>query len=152
MPSHTERSRYRFVGYGFLAVVVVLGAIPGYLMLDPSWRPVALRLAGALLVVFGCVRVVRSVRRSIEGGPPSALDAPSPPPRLPARDERFLRLRDDLVFGRASRRYFDTVLWPRLRKLGGDDLPAPPERRGILRGGPSLRALDRLISEIERRR
>jgi hypothetical protein len=152
MPSHTERSRYRFVGYGFLCVVVILGALPGYLMLDPSWRPVALRLAGALLVVFGCVRLVRSVRRSIEGGPPSALDAPPPAPRLPARDERFLRLRDDLVFSRASRRYFDTVLWPRLRKLGSDDLPAPPERRGILRGGPSLRTLDRLLTEIERRR
>ena len=152
MPSHTERSRYRLVGYGFLFVLVILGALPGYLMVDPSWRSVALRLVGALLVVVGCVRVVRSVRRSIEGGPPSALDAPFPPPRLPARDERFLRLRDDLVFSRASRRYFDTVLWPRLRKLGGDDLPAPPKGGGILRGGPSLRTLDRLIAEIEHRR
>jgi hypothetical protein len=66
-------------------------------------------------------------------------------------DEHFLRLRNDLAFSSGSRRYFDTFLWPRLRMIGGADLPAPAERRGMRRRGPSLSALERLIAEIERR-
>ena len=151
MPSHPERSRYRLVAYGFLCALVVLAAIPGYLVLNPSWRPVAVRVACAVIVVIGCIRVVGSVRRSMEGNSPSALDAPPPPPRRPALDEHFLRLRNDLVFSSGSRRYFDAFLWPRLRMIGGADLPAPAERRRMRRRGPSLSALDRLIAEIERR-
>lgn len=151
MPSHTEWSRYRLAVYGLLAVLVVLVTIPGYLILEPSWRPVAVRLACAVIVVIGSTRVVGAVRRSIEGHLPSALDAPPPAPRRPTLDERFLRVRDDLVFSTRSRRYFDVFLWPRLRTLGGADVPPPVERRGTRRGGPSLSALDRLIAEIERR-
>jgi hypothetical protein len=151
MPSPTERSPYRLVGYGFLVVLAVLAAIPGYLTLDPTRRPVAMRLACALIVIVGCARMVGAVRRSIEADAPSALDAPPPAPRPPALDERFLRLRDDLAFSRGSRRYFDVFLWPRLRGLAGADLRAPAERRGILRGGPSWRELEHLIAEIERR-
>ena len=151
MPSPPERSRSRLVAYGFLGALAVLAAIPGYLVLNPSWRPVAVRVACAVIVVFGCLRVVGRVRRSIEGDPPSALDAPPLAPRRPALDEHFLRLRNDLVFSRGSRRYFDTFLRPRLRRIGGADLPAPAERYRMRRRGPSLNALDRLIAEIERR-
>jgi hypothetical protein len=151
MPSPPERSRARLVAYGFLGALVMLAAIPGYLVLDPSWRPVAVRVACAVIVVIGCIRVVGRVRRSIEGDLPSALDAPPLAPRRPALDEHFLRLRNDLVFSSGSRRYFDAFLWPRLRMIGGADLPAPAERRRMRRRGPSLSALDRLIAEIERR-
>ena len=151
MPSPPERSRSRLVAYGFLGALVVLAAIPGYLVLSPSWRPVAVRVACSVIVVFGCIRVVGSVRRSIDGDPRSALDAPPLAPRRPALDEQFLRLRNDLVFSSGSRRYFDTFLWPRLRMIGGAELPAPAERRRMRRRGPSLSALDRLIAEIERR-
>jgi len=129
----------------------MLAAIPGYLVLGPSWRPLAVRAACGVIVVIGCIRVVGSVRRSIEGDPPSALDAPPLAPRRPALDEHFLRLRNDLVFSRGSRRYFDSFLWPRLRRIGGADLPAPAEKRGMRRRGPSLSTLDHLIAEIERR-
>jgi hypothetical protein len=149
MPSRSER-RYRVVGYGFLVVLVLLAALPGYLTLDQRWRPVALRVTAALLVAYGCMRIVGRVRRSLDSDSPSALDAPPPAPRAPARDERFLRLRDDIVFSRASQRYFHTIVWPRLVKLGGADLVPPPARRGLLRGGPSLRALERVVAEIER--
>lgn len=148
MPSHTERSPYRLAAYGVLVVLVVLAAIPAYLLVAPAWRPLAVRLACSVIVVFGCTRVVGSIRRSIEDDPPSALDAPPPPPRRPALDDRFVRLRDDLVFSRRSRHYFDTFLWPRLRRLGAAD-PAPPAERR--RRGPSLRTLERLIAEVERR-
>jgi hypothetical protein len=95
--------------------------------------------------------VIRGVRREIVGHPPSALDAPLPAPPRPAQDERFLRLRDDLVWSRRSRRYFDAILWPRLLALGGAGLAPPAPRRWIRRRGPSLRALERLIAETEQR-
>ncbi len=148
MPSHAERARFRLAAYGLLAVLVLLAAIPGYLRLDSSWRPLVVRLACAAIVVFGCIRVTRAVRRSIEHEPPSVLDTPPPASRHPTVDERFLRLRDDLVFSRRSQRYFDVFLWPRLRDLGGADLAPPVTRR---RRGPSSSAVERLISEIERR-
>src|SRR5262249_28303179 len=83
MPS-PDRSPYRFVAYGFLTVIVLLAAIPGYLVLAPPWRPLAVRLACALVVVACCVRMVGIVRRSIEDDPPSPLDAPPPagPPSM----------------------------------------------------------------------
>ena len=151
MPSHTERSRYRFAAQGLLAVLLVLAAIPAYLVIEPSWRPVALRLACAVIVFAGCVRVIRGVRRAIEGHPTSALD--TPPPVSPAQemDERFLRLRDELIFSTRSQRYFDAILWPRLLRLAGATLPRPAERRGRRRGGPVLSTLEHLIAEVEKR-
>jgi hypothetical protein len=134
-------------GYALLAVLVLLVAIPGYLTLDPSRRPLAVRLAGAAIVVVGCLRVVGAVRRTLEGAPPSALDAPPPAPLLHTLDERFVRTRDDLIFSHRSQRYFDVFLWPRLRALGSELAP-PMARR---RRGPSWRALEGFVTDIERR-
>jgi hypothetical protein len=145
-----ERPRYRLVAYALAAAIALLVAIPGYLVLDPFWRPLALRLAGGGLVIAGCVRLVARVRRSMDEDPASALDGPPPAARVPTLDERFLRLRDDLVFSTRSRHYFDAFLWPRLQKLGADGAP-PPERRWTRQRGPSLAALDRVIASIERR-
>lgn len=150
MPPHPERSRYRFVARGLLAVVLVLAAIPAYLTLEASWRSLAVRLACAVIVVAGCVRVIRGVRRSSEGSS-SALDAPPPGSSAQELDERFLRLRDELVFSTRSRRYFDMILWPRMLRLAGANLPPPAERRGRRQGGPSLSTLEHLIAEIETR-
>jgi hypothetical protein len=66
-------------------------------------------------------------------------------------DERFVRVRDDVVFSAQSQRYFDAFLWPKLRTLGGADLQPPPVRRRSRRG-PALSALERLIAQIERGR
>ncbi len=146
-----DGARYRLAAYAVATALVLLAAIPGYLLLDPLWRPFALRITGALIVVTACVRLVGRVRRSLDEDAASALDAPPPAPRAPALDERFLRLRDDLVFGTRSRHYFNAFLWPRLQKLGaGVELPA--ERRGTRRRGPSLGALERVIAGLERRR
>jgi hypothetical protein len=151
MPSPPERSAARIVAHGFLAVLLILAAIPAYLGLSPSWRPVAARAACALLVVAGCMRVVRAVRGSIGPPAPSPLDAPPAPSPPPELDDRFLRLRDDLVYGERSRRYFDAILWPRLLELAGTPLPRPAARRRLRRVGPSLRALERLVTLAEKR-
>ena len=151
MPSTPERSLHHLAARGLLAVLLVLAAIPAYLVMEPSWRPVAVRLACAVIVVAGCVRVIRGVRLSIEGYAASALDAPPHVATAPELDERFLRLRDELVFGTRSRRYFDAVLWPRMLGLAGANLPRPAERRGSRRRGPSLGTIERLVAEVEKR-
>ena len=144
-----ERSRTRVAAYALLAVVAALGVIPGYLLVPPDWRPLTVRLACAAVVIVGCVRIVGRVRRASDAEARSPLDEPRPAPRRPVQDERFVRVRDDVVFSTRSRGYFETILWPRLRKLGA---PAPPaEHRWPARRGPSLRALERVIAELERR-
>jgi len=151
MPPPDERAALRFVARGFVVTLVVLVAIPSYLTLAPSWRPLAARLACAALVAFGCIRLVRSARGSTDGHAPSAVDAPSPRTQPPELDERFLRLRDELRFSVRSRQYFETILWPQLGRLGGADLPAPPERHGVRRDGPRLSDLERIVAALETR-
>jgi hypothetical protein len=151
MASPAERIALRLAARGFVAVLVVLAAIPAYLTLAPAWRPLAARLAGAAIVAAGCVRVIRSVRRSMEDHAPSALDAPRPRAQAPDLGERFPRLRDELVFSTRSRQYFETILWPSLCRLGGADLPRPVERRRLRRDGPTLSALERVIAALETR-
>jgi len=124
--------------------------MPAYLALSPPWQPVAVRLSCAAIVAAGCVRALRRARGAMEAEPRSPLDAPPPPAAVPELDARFLALRDDVIHGTRSRRYFDRILWPRLSGLAGTDLPRPAERRGLRRRGPSMSVLARLVTEIER--
>ena len=151
MPSRADRWARRLVARGLLAVLLALVALPVYLVLDPSWRPMAVRLACALIMAAGCVRAIRRVRRAIGEDVPSALDAPPPPSPAPEMDPRFLRVRDDVVFSTRSRPYFDRVLWPRLLDAAGGSLAPPAERRRFGRRGPSPAALAGLLAEVERR-
>ena len=148
MPPPDERTALRLVARGFVAMVVVLVGIPSYLTLAPAWRPLAARLACALLVAFFCVRILRSVRGALDGHA-SALDAAPPRAQPPEMDERFLRLRDELRFSMRSRKYIETILWPQLCRIGGDDLPLPPARHGVRHDGPSLDALERAVAAAE---
>jgi hypothetical protein len=150
MPARPERSTRRRAGRAILAALIVLAAMPAYLALPPPWQPVAVRLSCAVIVIAGCFRVLRLARSAMEAEPLSPLDRPSPPAAAPELDARFLALRDDVIHGMRSRRYFDRILWPRLSGLAGTDLPRPPERRGLRRRGPSMSELARLVSEIER--
>lgn len=150
MPARAERSRRRLAGRAIVAALVGLAAMPAYLALSPPWQPVAVRLSCAAIVAAGCVRVLRRARGALEFEPISPLDAPPPPAAVPELDARFLALRDDVTYGTRSRRYFDAILWPRLSGLASTDLPRPAERPGLRRRGPSMSALARLVTEIER--
>jgi len=134
-----------------MVLLLVLVAIPAYLALAPSWRTLAVRLGCAAIVMAVCVRLTRSVRDSIDEQPVSVLDAPPQPSAAPELDERFLRLRGDLIASTRSRQYFDAILWPRLLGIAGETLPRPAERRGLRRLGPSLTAIERLMVEAEKR-
>ncbi len=149
--SPAEASGLRLVARGLGAALVLLAAIPAYLTLSPSWRAVAVRLLCATIVVAAGLRVVRTARRAIEASSAFALDAAMSVPAPSELDERFLRLRDEVVFSIRSRRYFETVLWPRLSRLAGTELAAPPEHRGRRRHGPPRDTLARLLAEIEQR-
>jgi hypothetical protein len=151
MPAPDERTALRMVARGFVAVLALLVAIPSYLTLAPGWRPLAIRLACAAVVAFGCVRLVRSARGSVAGAPAFALEAPAPHPQPAELDERFTRLRDELRFSVRRRSYFDTILSPELHRLGGDDLPVRPPRRRVGRDGPSLPDLERIVAALEAR-
>jgi hypothetical protein len=150
MPAQAERSPRRHAGRAILAAVVVLAAMPAYLALSPPWQPIAVRLACAATVIAGCLRLLRRARSAMEAAPLSPLDRPPLPAATPDLDARFLALRDDVTHGMRSRRYFDRILWPRLSRIAGTDLPRPPEGRSLRRRGPSMSALARLVTEIER--
>jgi hypothetical protein len=144
-----ERSR-RLLAHGILVVLLILAGIVAYLAMAPRWRAAGVRLGCTCLVVVGCVRARRVVRRLADAHR-SDLDAPAPPPLLRELDGAFRRLRDDLLFSVRSRQYFEAILWPRLLDLSGGRLSKPavdPRRR---RRGPSFAELDRLITEAERR-
>ena len=147
--SSAEVTALRLGARGLVAALVVLGAIPAYLALGPTWRALTIRLACTAAVVVIGLRVVRGVRRAIDQAPPFELDTVAPAPAPPELDERFLRLRDELRFSVRSRRYFDTVLWPRLVALAGPGLVSPAAaRRGR---GPSRDTLERLVADAEQR-
>ena len=151
MPSLGERSALRLGVRAFVAVLLLLAAIPAYLTLAPAWRPPAARLACAALLMVVCVRVIRSVRTVLDEHSGSALDARVPRTQPPELDERFVRLRDELVFSVRSRRYFEGILWPQLQRLGAPELPTRSARRRLRRDGPSLATLAGLIAGIEER-
>jgi hypothetical protein len=137
----------RIVGFSLLALAV----LPAYLTISPAWRPAAARLACALAVAIGCARARAWTRDAVATPGRSSSDAPPAPAPELLLDPRFLRLRDDLVASTRRRRYFDVVLWPRLSALAGPDLPRPVEPRGPIRRGPSLAAIERLVTRIEGR-
>lgn len=151
MTPDADRSRLRAATYTLVVILVGVVAIPAYLTLAPPWRPLGARLACAALVIVGCTRVIRGVRRTLHDDSPLSLDAPRLRPPALELDERFLRLRDEVRFSLRSRRYFDTILWPRLCRLAGPQLAPPPARRGVRRDGPLLGTLTRLIAEAEKR-
>jgi hypothetical protein len=152
VPGRAEGVQRRLAGRALVAVLVLLVAIPAYLVLDRSWRPLAVRALCAVAVFAGVLRARRWVREAMAGGTPSPIDAPRPPAAPPDLDARFVALREDVIASARSRRYFDVVLWPRLRELAGEDLPRPPAPRGMRWRGPTLTALGSLLGRIENRR
>jgi len=134
---------------GGLTVVVFFAALPLYVWVEPSWRALVVRLACALVLGVTLLQLRGVLTARLEAGGASALDAArgarGPEPAVP---HHFLDLASDVRTALRSRRYFETVLWPRLEALAGRPLTPPPLRRGR---GPSLAGLRAMITEVERR-
>ncbi|HEY2992028.1 MAG TPA: hypothetical protein VGM22_04395 [Methylomirabilota bacterium] len=132
-----------------LAVVVFLAALPVYVWVEPSWRALVARLAAALVLGIALLQLRAVITERVEAGGRSALDAarfaPGPAPGVPYH---VVELTSDVRTALRSRRYFETVLWPRLEALAGRPLVRPARRRGR---GPSLAGLRAVIAAIEER-
>jgi hypothetical protein len=132
-----------------LSGLVLLGALPVYVWVEPSWRALVARLAAALVLGVVLLQLRHVAADTVEAGGASALDAArvARPPE-PGVPHHFVDLASDVRTALRSRRYFETVLWPRLEALAGRPLARPPCRRGR---GPSLGGLRGVIADIERR-
>ena len=151
MAARSSRATARLIARAAGLCLLAAAALPAYLTIAPAWRPLAARLGCAALVALGCLRARAWARDALGVAPAGGVDAPPAPAPDVTLDPRFLRLRDDLAAGARRRRYFDVVLWPRLRALGADDLARPADRRGPGRSGPSLGAIEAVIARIEER-
>jgi len=142
-------------GYAVFIALVAGGAAPVYFILEPAKRPLAVRLAAALVMGVGVIRLVKTVRARLDARPPSNFELGLEPPRREVSlDPQFVQIRDDLQFGARRAGYFDRVLWPRLVALAERSplrsapapLVRPPGR--LFRRGPSLITLRNLIATI----
>jgi len=153
-----ERSRAAGLG-ATLVVVVALGAAVSLteLFVAQGYRPTAIRLIGALVLLVAVSRVRAIVQASVERRPVWGVDEPGEGVSVgPATDARAVRFYDEIRFSVRSQSYFEHLLWPRLvalaRSRGGspDTLEKPPGRS--FGRGPSVAALARVIASLEARR
>ena len=148
-------------GGGLAAAIMVVVALGAGVSLTeffvaPGYRPAAMRLVGALVLLLAVSRARAIVRACVERRSAWVADPTSQGWPDPAEDSRLARFRDEIKFSARSQSYFEHLLWPRLvalaraRGVSAETLEKPPGRR--LGRGPSLAALDRLIASLETRR
>jgi hypothetical protein len=157
-PLAPERSR----GAGLVAALVVLIALGAAISLTElfvaqEYRPTAIRLIGALVLLIAVSRVRAIVQDSVERRPAWGVDETGEGgSHGRATDARWTRFDDEIRFSTRSQSYFEHLLWPRLvalarsRSASPDTLEKPPRR--TFGRGPSLAALARVIASLEARR
>jgi hypothetical protein len=154
-PLAPERSRAAGL-VAALVVVVALGAAISLteLFVAPEYRPTAIRLIGALVLLIAVSRIRAIVQASVERRPAWRVDEMHEGGSVGrATDARATRFDDEIRFSARSQSYFEHLLWPRLvalaRSRGGspDTLEKPPGR--TFGRGPSLAALARVIASLE---
>jgi hypothetical protein len=144
---------------GYAVLFTVVAAVTAFVCdsAAPANRALVIRLAVAFVVGVLLIRI----RRYFHGDPqwsspgdlPSAFaDALIRQPVAPRLDPGFVKLREDVANGSASRPFFDKVLWPRLDALARahwteGDLKPPAERAWRTRG-PSRRTIAALVDRI----
>jgi hypothetical protein len=133
-----------------LAGVVLIVTVPVYVWVEPSWRPVVVRLAAAVVLGITLMQLRRALADRLEDADASPLDVArgrrTPEPDVPYHFEQLVR---DVRAGIRSRYHFEKVLWPRLASFASGTVVRPPVRRVR---GPSLASLRKVIAAIERQR
>ncbi len=143
------------ISIGLLAAMLT----PLYLYVESVNRPIVVRLGAALVVGIALLRLRRLVKARLECQGPSGFDrALRQEPAARHSATLFLKLRNQVRFSVASQKYFADVLWPRLlalyaRRPGGRPAAEPPMPTGrrLLRRGPSLTTLQKVITDLEER-
>jgi hypothetical protein len=130
-----------------LGGLVLLAAVPVYVYVEPSWRPLVARSAAAFVLGVTLLQLRRVLAQHLDAQQASGLDAarrlPASPPEVPAH---FLGLTSDVRAALRSRRYFEHVMWPRLTALAAGPLKLPQLRPGR---GPGAAALGRVLDDVE---
>ena len=159
MPQYRER-RWPWTVAGYAVLFAVVAAVTAFVYdsAAPANRAGVIRLAVAFVVGVLLIRIRRYFRSdprwSSPGDPSSAFaDALIRQPVAPKLDPGFVKLREDVANGSASRAFFDKILWPRLDALARahgaqGDLKLPAERAWRTRG-PSRRTIAALLERIE---
>jgi hypothetical protein len=139
-----------------LGVLLALGVAISLteLFVAPGYRPMAIQLMSAVILLVALARVRAIVAAAVERREAWGVRALGEGwPDRHAVDTRLARVRDEIRFSARSQSYFEHLLWPRLVALaairGGSParLEKPPGRRLGL--GPSMAALDRVIAALE---
>ncbi len=142
-----------------LVALVVAATLPALVAFPADARPVILRVAlAAGLVILLCTLIGRLLA-SFRSDDPDSFEPALEPPAVPVRlDATLAQLRDEIRHSRSSRRYFEKVLWPRLRTLAArrglatEDQPPPQPTGWRTRRGPSIGDLNQLVDHLETRR
>ena len=159
MPRHRER-RWPWTVAGYAVLLVVVAAVTAFVYdsAAPANQAMVIRLAVAFVVGVLLIRIGRYFRGDPQwgslGDPPSAFaDALVRQPVAPRLDPGFVKLREDVANGSASRAFFDKILWPRLAALararGAQGDLKPPAERAWRTRGPSRRTIAALLDRIE---
>lgn len=138
--------------------IILVATAAAFTFFPADQRPIIFRIAlvAGLVLILGhlIARTVAAFRKDDPNGFDQALEPSQPTIRV---DATYGQLRDELRHSRNSRRYFDRVLWPRLRALAAKpgetegDLPAPPPH-WTKRRGPSLDEISALVDHLEKKR
>ena len=140
-----------------VGTLVALGAAVALteLVVAPAYRPTAIRLVSAFVLLVALARVRAIVAAAGERRAAWGADGLGDGwPDRHAADSRLNRFRDEIRFSMRSQSYFEHLLWPRLVALARgvrlERLEMPAGRRFGL--GPSIAALTRVIASLETRR
>ncbi|MBL8687945.1 MAG: hypothetical protein JNL04_02550 [Rhodospirillaceae bacterium] len=138
--------------------IILIATAAAFFFFPAEQRPVIFRVSlVASLVVMLSHLIARAIGAFRNDDPNSFEQALEPSPPAVRMDATLNQLRDEIRHSRNSRRYFDRVLWPRLRTLAAKageaqgDLPPPPPHWSKRRG-PSLAEISRLVDHLEKKR
>jgi hypothetical protein len=152
------KRRWLWIAAGYAIVMAIVAALTGLIhdAAASAHQLLVIRLAVAFVTGAIVIHLLVYFRGDPRWEPSSAFEEAlirrSIAPRF---DPSFIKLRDEVANGVATRSYFEKVLRPRLSKLcearGRGELPIPGQRPRLGRG-PSHRAIAELVGHIEGRR
>jgi hypothetical protein len=155
MAVYRER-RWPWITAGYAVLFLVVAALTAFIYdsAAPYSRSDVIRFAVAFVVAVILIHLRSYFRGDPRWDPPSPFEeALVEQPAVPQLDSGFGKLREEVANSRASRSYFEKVLWPRLSALArtrglAAELPLSAERRWLGRG-PSGKTIAGLIDRIE---